>query len=130
MALLAADIPNSKAKGKRLKPEAGYVAAYTREFELSKPYGSSQLLYINSEVRSRFSEDDDRRHCQLPEVPPLDAGPPVAREQHRRAARHGTSKKDVTIGKLRTPPIGDEAVLVSLSVRTTEGRFYAAHLMA
>jgi hypothetical protein len=28
MALLAADIPNSKVKGKRLKPDPGYVAAY------------------------------------------------------------------------------------------------------
>ena len=35
-------------------------------------------------------------------------------------------KKDVTIGKLRTPPIGDEGVLLSLTVRTPEGRFYAA----
>ena len=87
MALLAGDIPNSKVKGTRLKPEDGYVAAYTREFELSKPYGSSQLLYINSEVAARGrSEDDDRRHCEPPEVPPLDAGPPVAREQLRRAS--------------------------------------------
>ena len=54
MALLAGDIPNSKVKGTRLKPEAGYVAAYTREFELSKPYGSSQLLYIDSEVSLRL----------------------------------------------------------------------------
>ena len=50
MALLAADIPDSKVKGKRLKPDKGYVAAYAREFELSKPYGSSQLLFISSEV--------------------------------------------------------------------------------
>ena len=35
------------------------------------------------------------------------------------------AKKNVTIGKLRTPPIGDEAVLVSLTVRTKEGPFYA-----
>ena len=42
------------------------------------------------------------------------------------AAELGTTvaKKNVTIGKLVTPPIGDEAVLVSLAVRTEQGRFY------
>src|SRR6185503_13387508 len=46
MALLAEDIPDSKVKGKRLKPDKGYVAAYARDFELTKPYGSSQLVFI------------------------------------------------------------------------------------
>ena len=44
------------------------------------------------------------------------------------AAQFGTAvkKKDVTISKLRTPPIGDEGVLVSLDRPHQEGRFYAA----
>jgi hypothetical protein len=127
MALLAGDIPNSKVKGKRMKPGTGYVAAYSREFELSKPYGSSQLLFISSDVSlaaaakttvadmagiRRFLRSTQGRQF-LANTFSADLGKAVA-------------KKDVTIGKLRTPPIGDEAVLVSLAVRTKEGRFYAA----
>jgi len=127
MALLAGDIPNSKVKGTRLKPEAGYVAAYTREFELSKPYGSSQLLYINSEVALAASAK-----TTIADIASLRKF--LRSTQGRQllansiGAQLGTNvkKKDVTIGKLRTPPIGDEGVLVSLTVRTPEGRFYAA----
>jgi hypothetical protein len=127
MALLAGDIPNSKVKGKRLKPGTGYLAVYARDFELSKPYGSSQLVYITSEVAlaaaakttvadmasiRKFLRSTQGRQF-LANTFAAELGPTVA-------------KKDVTIGKLRTPPIGDEAVLVSLTVRTKAGRFYAA----
>jgi len=127
MALLAADIPDSKVTGKRVKPDAGYVAAYEREFELSKPYGSSQLLYINSGISlaatakkpiadmalfRRFLRSNQGRQ-ELAKSIAAELGTTVA-------------KKNVTIGKLRTPPIGDEAVLVSLDLRTKEGHFYSA----
>ena len=127
MALLAGDVPDSKVKGKRLKPGKGYVAAYTRDFELSKPYGSSQLVFINSEVHlaaaAKTTKADMvgfRTFLRSPQGRQLIA--------NSVAADLGTAvtKKDVTISKLRTPPIGDEAVLVSLSIRTKEGRFYAA----
>ena len=127
MALRAGDIPNSKAKGRRLKPDTGYVAAYEREFELSKPYGSSQLLYINSEValaaavKTTTSDMAGLRRFLRSKQGRQELANSIG-------AQLGTSvsKKDVTIGKLRTPPIGDEAVLVSLTVRTKTGRFYTA----
>ena len=127
MTLLAGDIPNSKVKGKRLKPATGYVAAYSRDFELSKPYGSSQLLFISSEVALAGAAKTTiadiagiRRFLRSTQGRQFLA--------NTFAAELGTAvtKKDVTISKLRTPPIGDEAVLVSLTVRTKEGRFYAA----
>jgi hypothetical protein len=126
MALLAGDIPNSKARGKRLKPEAGYVASYERDFELSKPYGSSQLLYINSEVSLAAT-------AKTPTADMASLRRFLRSTQGRQllansvGAELGTSvaQKNVTIGKLRTPPIGDEAVLVSLTVQTKAGRFYA-----
>ena len=126
MALQAADIPDSKVKGKRLKPEKGYVAAYTRDFELNKPYGSSQLVFITSEVALAAT-------AKTPIADMVLFRKFLRSTQGRQflansiAAELGTAvaKKNVTIGKLRTPPIGDEAVLVSLAVRTKEGRFYA-----
>ena len=125
MALLAGDIPNSKVKGKRLKPSKGYVAAYSREFELSKPYGSSQLVFISSEVALAAA-------AKTPIADMVNFRKFLRSAQGRQflanslSAELGTAvaKKNVTIGKLRTPPIGDEAVLVSLAVRTKEGRFY------
>jgi hypothetical protein len=125
MALLAGDVPDSKVKGKRLKPDKGYVAAYSRDFELSKPYGSSQLLYINSEVALAAA-------AKTPIADMVNFRKFLRSTQGRQflANSIGTelgtavAKKNVTIGKLRTPPIGDEAVLVSLTVRTKEGRFY------
>jgi hypothetical protein len=126
MALLAGDVPNSKVKGKRVKPGAGYVAAYAREFELSKPYGSSQLLYINSEVALATAAK-----TTVTDLAGLRKFLRSAQGRQFLAASIGAelgtavAKKDVTVGKLRTPPIGDEAVLVSLSVRTKAGRFYA-----
>jgi hypothetical protein len=127
MALGAEDIPNSKAKGKRLKPDAGYLSSYEREFELSKPYGSSRLLYINSEVALAAA-------ARTPKADMTGLRGFLRTSQGRNALANGigaelgtaVTKKDVTIGKLRTPPIGDEAVLVSLTVRTKAGRFHAA----
>jgi hypothetical protein len=125
MALLAADIPDSKVKGKRLKPDKGYVAAYSRDFELNKPYGSSQLIFISSEVALAAA-------AKTPIADMVNFRKFLRSTQGRQflanslSAELGTAvaKKNVTIGKLRTPPIGDEAVLVSLAVRTKEGRFY------
>ena len=127
MVLQAADIPNSKVKGKRLKPENGYVAVYARDFELSKPYGSSQLVFISSEVALAATAK-----TTVTEIAGIRKF--LRSTQGRQflastfAAELGTAvtKKDVTIGNLRTPSIGDEAVLVSLTVRTKQGRFYAA----
>ena len=127
MALLAGDVPDSEAKGARLKPEKGYVSAYSREFELSKPYGSSQLVFISSEVQLAATAKTPIAHM-------VDFRKFLRSTQGRQflvstfAGELGTvaTKKDVTIGKLRTPPIGDEAVLVTLAVRTKQGRFYAA----
>jgi hypothetical protein len=125
MALLAADIPNSKATGKRLKPETGYVASYDRVFALSKPYGSSQLLYINSEVDVAAAANTTIADM---------AG--LRRFLRSTAGRQGLAKgiaaqldavtKNVTMGKLRTPPVGDEALMVSLTIRTEEGPLYGA----
>ena len=127
MALQAKDIPNSKAKGKRLKPDAGYVASYEREFVLSKPFGPSQLVYIDSEVALAATAKTTKadmvslrkflRSKQAREL--LATG--IAQQLGKSATR-----KNVTIGKLRTPPIGDEAVLLPLTVRTGGVRFHAA----
>lgn len=127
MALQAADIPDSKVKGKRLKPDKGYVAAYSRDFELNKPYGSSQLVFISSEVHLAAA-------AKTTVADMVDFRKFLRSTQGRQflantfAAELGTAvkKKDVTISKLRTPPIGDEAVLVSVAVRTKQGRIYAA----
>ena len=127
MVLQAADIPNAKVKGKRLKPGNGYVAVYARDFELSKPYGSSQLVFISSEVALAATAK-----TTVTEIAGIRKF--LRSSQGRQflastfAAELGTAvtKKDVTIGNLRTPSIGDEAVLVSLTVRTKQGRFYAA----
>jgi hypothetical protein len=123
MALLAGDIPDSKVKGKRVKPEKGYVAGYSREFELSKPYGSSQLLYISSDVQLAATAK-----TAIADIASFRRYIRSTQGQRDLAtsfgAELGTAKKDVTVGKLRTPPIGDEAALVSLSVRTKAGRFY------
>jgi hypothetical protein len=127
MTLLAADVPDSKVKGKRLKPDKGYVAAYARDFELTKPYGSSQLVFISSEVHLASAAKTTiadmanfRKFLRSPQGRQLIAT--------SFAKEFGTAlkKKDVTISKLRTPAIGDEAVLVSLAVRTKQGRIYAA----
>jgi hypothetical protein len=127
MALRAEDIPNSKAKGKRIKPDAGYTAAYEREFELSKPLGRSLLLYISSEValaattRTTMADMADLRKF---------LGSKRGREllaDSMRVELGATAKKgDVTIGKVRTPAIGDEAVMLPLTVRTKAGRFHSA----
>ena len=127
MALLAGDIPNSKVRGKRIKPESGYVAAYEREFELSKPYGSSQLLYINSEVSlAAAAKTTVADVASLRRFLRSTQGRKLLADSVRAELGTSVASKDVTIGKLRTPPIGDEGVLVSLTVRTKAGRFYSA----
>ena len=127
MALLAGDVPNSKVKGTRVKPDKGYVAAYSREFELSKPYGSSQLLFINSEVQLAAAAK-----TTIADIASFKRFVRSPRGRQELAKSLGSelgtavTKNGVTVGKLRTPPIGDEAALVSLSVRTKAGNFYVA----
>jgi hypothetical protein len=128
MALLAGDIPNSKVKGKRLKPGTGYLAVYARDFELSKPYGSSQLVYISSEVQlAAAAKTTVADMANIRKFLRSTQGRQFLANTFAAELGASVAKKDVTIGKLRTPPIGDEAVLVSLTVRTKkEGSFYAA----
>jgi hypothetical protein len=127
MALQAADIPNSRAKGKRIKPDAGYVAAYEREFELSKPYGPSQLLYVSSEVAlAPTSKTTKTDMAGLRKFLGSKRGRQLLADSMRQELGATAKKQDVTIGKLRTPPIGDESVLLPLTIRTKAGRFHSA----
>ena len=120
MALLARDIPNSKVKGTRIKPGGGYVAAYAG-IRAEQADGSSQLLYINSEVSlAAYSEDADRGIASLKKFVRSTAGPPELAKSFSSTLGAAVTKNDVTIGKLG-PRRSVTRRRWSLTVRTKRG---------
>jgi hypothetical protein len=119
MALRAGDLPNAKAKGKRLKPDKGYLAAYEREFELSRAYGPSRILYVSSEVDLAADVKTTRADMAgLARFLRSKAGRDLLIETTRRELGSKATRKDVTLGTLRTPKIGDQGLMVPMTTRS------------
>jgi hypothetical protein len=119
MALRVGDLPNAKAKGKRLKPDKGYVAAYEREFELSRAYGPARILYVSSEVDLAAAAKTTRTDlASLSKFLRSKAGRDLLIESTRRELGAKATRKDVTLGALRTPRLGDQGLLVPMTTRS------------
>jgi hypothetical protein len=127
MVLQPADVPGAKVANHATKPGKGYVAAYTRIFSLQRPYGRSALVLIESDaglastaaiatkdfaaLRTYFRSKKGREELATALVKGL--GTTVKR-------------KDLTLGALRTPAIGDSAIELPATLKLKGGRVYTA----
>jgi hypothetical protein len=127
MALQSADVPGAKISGHATKPGKGYVASYARTFSLKTPFGRSALVFIESDVNlasatATATKDFAGIRTYLRS--------PKGREELATAFVKGAGKnvkrKDLTLGALRTPAIGDGAVELAATLKLNGGRVYAA----
>jgi hypothetical protein len=119
MALRVGDLPNAKAKGKRLKPDKGYLAAYEREFELSRAYGPARILYVSSEVDLAADVKTTRNDVtSLATFLRSKVGRDLLIESTRRELGPKATRKDVTLGALKTPKLGDQGLMVPMTTRS------------
>jgi hypothetical protein len=127
MALRAADVPASRVSGHNAKPDPGYVAAYERTFQLRKPYGPSKIVYIESDVdlaatAAKATSDFGGIRAFLR----TKKGREAFAAAFVRGAGKNVTRKDLALGALRTPRIGDQAVELPASVHFGKGRIYLA----
>ena len=127
MTLRSTDLPGAKASGRATKAGGGYAAGYERMLELSRPYGPSQIVFIESDIDlantlSTATRDfagfrtflrSSKGREQLAAAIVKSAGKPVVR-------------KDLTLGKLSTPRIGDETIELVLTLRIKKVPIYMA----
>jgi hypothetical protein len=127
LALQPDDVPGAKVSGRATKPGKGYVASYARTFSLRKPYGASAIVFIESEVNlasttATATKDFAGIRAYLRSA--------KGREDLAVAFVQGAGKsakrKDLTLGKPRTPPIGDGAIELPATLKLKGGRIYAA----
>ena len=126
MALRVGDLPNAKAKGKRLKPDKGYLAAYEREFELNRAYGPARILYVSSEVDLAADVKTTRADMAgLARFLRSKAGRDLLIESTRRELGPKATRKDVTLGALRTPKLGDDGLMLPMTTRSKGLKLYS-----
>lgn len=126
LALQPGDVPGAKVSGHAVKPEAGYVAAYERTFALKAPYGRSAFVFIESDAglastAATATKDFTALHAYFRSA--------KGREELALAIVKGAGKsvtrRDLTLGKTRTPPIGDGAIELPLTLKLKGARIYA-----
>jgi hypothetical protein len=129
MALQPADVPGAKVSGRTTKPGKGYVASYTRTFSLQTPYSRSAFVFIESDVNlaataATATKDFAGIRTYLRSA--------KGREELATAFVKGAGKtvrrKDLTLGALRTPAIGDGAIELPATLKLKGGRVYAAFM--
>jgi hypothetical protein len=126
MALQGGDVPFAKAKGKRLAPDTGYSSSYEREFELNRAYGAARILYISSEVAlARTVKTTKADMAGLGKFLRSKVGREVLAESTRQELGPKATKKDVILGTLRTPPIGDQALMIPMITRSNGLRLHS-----
>jgi hypothetical protein len=117
MVLRPADVPGATASGRATTASSGYLGGYERSFTLHRPYGQSRFLYIESTVdlaaAAGRAENDFAivrtllRTSKFRET--------LAKEIVK-SVGSGFKRKDLTLGKLQTPRVGDEAVELPMTM--------------
>ena len=125
MTLQAADVPGAKTTGKALKPSSGYAASYTRGFTLNKPYGGSAIVVIESDVdlataTTTASKDMASAKAYIRST----RGKEQLAAALVKLGGKGVTRKNVTLGTVRTPRVGDEAIELPASLKIKSGRIY------
>jgi hypothetical protein len=121
MVLRASDLPSAKVSSHATTPATGFVSGYEREFALAKPYGRSKFQYVSSSVDVAGETETAQDGMQL--VRTLLRTPKVREDVAKEIVKRvggGFKRKDLTLGKLRTPAIGDEAVELPLTMNVTQ----------
>ena len=127
IALRATDVPGAKVSGKAQRPSPGYAASYTRSFSLTKPYGGSQIVFVESDVElatmtSTATKDMAGVKTFLRS--------PKGKEQLAtvivKSLGKTVTRKNLTLGLLRTPRIGDEAIEIAATVKVKTSKIYTS----
>ena len=122
MTLQKADVPGAKVSSHSTK-ETGYIAAYERDFELSSPYGTSRIVFLQNEAMLAASADKAASDLALIQKAFSSKGgkkllvSSIAKETKVKPSA-------VVVGKLRPVAGWDQAFELPVSVKTKAGRVY------
>jgi hypothetical protein len=123
MTLQAAELPGAKVTKQGAVKEQGYLAAFDREFQLAKPYGTSRIVFLQNEVM--LAPSIDKATADVKAIKQAFASKTgkkllissVAAETHVKPGA-------VVVGKLRAVPGWDDGFELPVSVKTKLGRIY------
>jgi len=125
IALRAADLPDAKVSGKPQTPSAGYSASYARGFSLSKPYGGSQLVFVESDVElATVTSTATKDMAGVKAFLRSAKGKEQIAAAIVKSVGKSVTRKNLTFGLLRTPRIGDEAIEISTTLKVKTSKIY------
>jgi hypothetical protein len=127
MALQPADVPGAKVSGRTAKPGKGYLASYTRTFSLQTPYSRSAIVFIESDVNlASTSATATKDFAGIRTYLRSTKGREELATAFVKGAGKTVKRKDLALGALRTPAIGDGAIELPATLKIKGGRVYAA----
>jgi hypothetical protein len=116
MTLAAADLPGAKVVSQGKVAAAGYLSAFQRTLKLATPYGRSEIVGVQSEVKLASTPKQVTTDLSV-----------VQRVLNSPAGRAGflagiagelqVKKAAVKLGALRHPPVGDATVEQPMSIQ-------------
>jgi len=127
IALRATDLPGAKVSGKAQTPSAGYSASYGRGFSLNKPYGGSQIVFVESDVElANVPATATRDMAGVKAFLRSSKGKEQLAAAIVKSFGKPVTRKNLTFGLLRTPRIGDEAIEIPATVKLKTSKVYTA----
>jgi len=127
MTLAAADVPGAKVVSQGKVAAGGYVSAYQRTLKLAKPYGRSEIVGVQSEVKLAATAKQVTTDLSV-----------VQRVLNSPAGRAGllagiagelqVKKTAVKLGALRHPRVGDATVEQPISIQLKTATAYESLL--
>jgi hypothetical protein len=127
IALRATDIPGAKVSGKVVAPSAGYAASYARAFSLSKPYGASRIVFVESDVElATVASTATKDMAGVKAFLRSSKGKEQLAAAIVKSLGKTVTRKNLTFAPLRTPRIGDEAIEVPATIKVKTSRLYTA----
>jgi hypothetical protein len=115
MVLQPTDLPAAKVVSQRSVKRVGYIAAYQRTFQFAAPYGRSGIVLVQSE--GDLASTADKATADLGVVERALASKAGRAALVAELVRSGAKAKDIKLGALRHPTVGDHAVELPIGLK-------------
>jgi hypothetical protein len=131
MALRAADVPTAKVSAQRTAAgSSGYQSGFERRLELKKPFGRSLIVFLDSEIAlAETAATPTKDFAGIQRTLRTPKGREALAAVVVRSAGRSVRRKDLTLGKIRAPRVGDAALELPVSVRFKSLQIYETILV-
>jgi hypothetical protein len=130
MALRVTDVAGAKVSSQHATTAKGYEAGYERTLSLSKPFGRSLIVVVDSEVEvATATATATADFAQVQKVLRSSKDRDAFATGLAKAVGQTVTRKDITVGKLRAPHVGDAAVELPIAIKVKNVRVYHSYLV-